>query len=59
MFPGKQFLIVDVLLRSQSATNIFYDKLHQESTVKINLLTQASQTKWEDLAKLTECDPEL
>ncbi|GFR07254.1 reverse transcriptase domain-containing protein [Trichonephila clavata] len=31
----------------------------QEATVRINLLTQASQTKWEEIAKMTTGDPEM
>ncbi|GFY79409.1 retrovirus-related Pol polyprotein from transposon 17.6 [Trichonephila inaurata madagascariensis] len=31
----------------------------QEATVRINLLTQASPTKWEEIASLTAGDPEM
>ncbi|GFY45798.1 retrovirus-related Pol polyprotein from transposon 17.6 [Trichonephila inaurata madagascariensis] len=44
--------------RAQSTTHNF-DVLGQEATVRINLLTQASPTKWEEIASLTASDPEL
>lgn len=59
--PGKELLIADALSRAQSAVDIFDDWLGQESTptVRINLLTQASSTKWKEIAELTRSDLEL
>ncbi|GFQ70404.1 uncharacterized protein K02A2.6 [Trichonephila clavata] len=57
--PGKNLVIVDALSRVQSTTDKFDEVLGQEATVKINLLTQASPTKWEEIAKMTTDDPEM
>ncbi|GFQ84803.1 retrovirus-related Pol polyprotein from transposon opus [Trichonephila clavata] len=47
--PGKNLVIAD----AQSTTDKFDEVLGQEATVRINLLTQASPTKWEEIAKMT------
>ncbi|GFY46023.1 retrovirus-related Pol polyprotein from transposon 17.6 [Trichonephila inaurata madagascariensis] len=57
--PGKNLVIADALSRAQSTTDIFDEVLGQEATVRINLLTQASPTKWEEIASLTAGDPEM
>lgn len=57
--PGKELLIADALSRAQSTEEIFDDVKYQEATIRINVLTQASQTKWEEIALLTKSDPEL
>ncbi|GFW10522.1 retrovirus-related Pol polyprotein from transposon 17.6 [Trichonephila clavipes] len=49
----------DALSRAQSTTDNFDEVLGQEATVRINLLTQASPTKWEEIASLTACNPEM
>ncbi|GFW29123.1 retrovirus-related Pol polyprotein from transposon 17.6 [Trichonephila clavipes] len=58
--PGKNLIIADALSRAQSTTNNFVEALGQEATVRINLLTQASPTKGEEVAsRLTVGDPEM
>ncbi|GFU76595.1 retrovirus-related Pol polyprotein from transposon 297 [Trichonephila clavipes] len=57
--PVKNLVIADALSRAQSTTDNFDEVLSQEATVRINLLTQASPTKWEEIASLTEGDPEM
>ncbi|GFY47411.1 uncharacterized protein K02A2.6 [Trichonephila inaurata madagascariensis] len=57
--PGKNLVIADALSRAQSTTVNFDEVLGQEATVRINLLTQASPTKWEEIASLTAGDPEM
>ncbi|GFR05217.1 retrovirus-related Pol polyprotein from transposon 17.6 [Trichonephila clavata] len=57
--PGKNLVIADALLRAQSTTDKFDEVPGQEATVRINLLTQASPTKWEEIAKMTTDDPEM
>ncbi|GFY59104.1 retrovirus-related Pol polyprotein from transposon 17.6 [Trichonephila inaurata madagascariensis] len=57
--PGKNLVIADALSRAQSTTDNFDEVLDQEATVRINLLTQASPTKWEEIASLTAGDPEM
>ncbi|GFU21599.1 transposon Tf2-12 polyprotein, partial [Nephila pilipes] len=57
--PGKNLVIADALSRAQSTTDKFDEVLGQEATVRINLLTQASPTKWEEIAKMTTDDPEM
>ncbi|GFT16984.1 uncharacterized protein K02A2.6 [Nephila pilipes] len=57
--PGKNLVIADALSRAQSTTNNFDEVLGQEATVRINLLTQASPTKREEIAKMTTGDPEM
>ncbi|GFQ95204.1 retrovirus-related Pol polyprotein from transposon 17.6 [Trichonephila clavata] len=56
--PGKSLVISDALSIPQSTTDKF-EVLGQEATVRINLLTQASPTKWEEIAKMTTDDPEM
>ncbi|GFY58911.1 reverse transcriptase domain-containing protein [Trichonephila inaurata madagascariensis] len=46
-------------ISSSSTTDNFDEVLGQEATVRINLLTQASPNKWEDIASLTAGDPEM
>ncbi|GFQ97055.1 retrovirus-related Pol polyprotein from transposon opus [Trichonephila clavata] len=58
-FLGKNLVIADALSRAQSTTDKFDEVLGQEATVRINLLTQASPTKWEEIAKMTTDDPEM
>ncbi|GFQ82583.1 retrovirus-related Pol polyprotein from transposon opus [Trichonephila clavata] len=58
-FLGKNLVIADALSRAQSTTDKFDEVLGQEATVRINLLTQASPTKWEKIAKMTTDDPEM
>ncbi|GFQ87518.1 uncharacterized protein K02A2.6 [Trichonephila clavata] len=55
----KNLVIADALSRAQSTTDKFDQVLGQEATVRINLLTQASPTKWEEIAKMTTDDPEM
>ncbi|GFW63934.1 retrovirus-related Pol polyprotein from transposon 17.6 [Trichonephila clavipes] len=55
----KNLVIADALSRAQSTTDNFDEVLGQEATVRINLLTQASPTKWEEIASLTVGDPEM
>ncbi|GFW68614.1 retrovirus-related Pol polyprotein from transposon 17.6 [Trichonephila clavipes] len=55
----KNLVTADVLSRAQSTTDNFYEVLGQEATVRINLLTQASPTKWEEITSLTAGDPEM
>ncbi|GFX38206.1 retrovirus-related Pol polyprotein from transposon 412 [Trichonephila clavipes] len=50
---GKNIVIADALSRAQSTTDNFDEVLDQEATVRINLLTQASPTKWEEITSLT------
>ncbi|GFX84659.1 uncharacterized protein K02A2.6 [Trichonephila clavipes] len=57
--PGKNLVIADALSRAQSTTDNFDEVLGQEATVRINLLTQASPTKWEEIASLTAVDSEM
>ncbi|GFX26192.1 retrovirus-related Pol polyprotein from transposon 17.6 [Trichonephila clavipes] len=57
--PGKNLVIADALSRAQSTTDNFDEVLIQEATVRINLLTQTSPTKWEEIASLTAGDPEM
>ncbi|GFV00906.1 retrovirus-related Pol polyprotein from transposon 412 [Trichonephila clavipes] len=57
--PGKNLVIADALSRAQSSTDNFDEVLGQEATVRINLLTQASPTKWKEIASLTAGDPEM
>ncbi|GFU06840.1 uncharacterized protein K02A2.6 [Nephila pilipes] len=57
--PGKNLVIADALSRAQSTTNNFDEVLGQEATVRINQLTQASPTKWEEIAKMTTGDSEM
>ncbi|GFR30016.1 uncharacterized protein K02A2.6 [Trichonephila clavata] len=57
--PGTNLVIADALSRAQSTTDSFDEVLGQEATVRINLLTQASPTKWEEIAKMTTGDPEM
>ncbi|GFU17372.1 retrovirus-related Pol polyprotein from transposon opus [Nephila pilipes] len=57
--PGKNLVIAGALSRAQSTTDKFDEVLGQEATVRINLLTQASTTKWEEIAKMTADDPEM
>ncbi|GFQ98091.1 uncharacterized protein K02A2.6 [Trichonephila clavata] len=57
--PGKNLVITDALSRARSTTDNFDEVLCQEATVKINLLTQASPTKWKEIAKMTTGDPEM
>lgn len=45
--------------KAQSATDIYAEKLYQKSTAKINLLTQASLIKQEELTNLPASDQEL
>ncbi|GFY79394.1 alanine--glyoxylate aminotransferase 2, mitochondrial [Trichonephila inaurata madagascariensis] len=45
--------------RAQSTTDNSDEVLGQVATVRINLLTQASPTKWEEIASLTTGDPEM
>ncbi|GFR03638.1 retrovirus-related Pol polyprotein from transposon opus [Trichonephila clavata] len=52
-------VIADALSRAQSTTDKFDEVLGQEATVRINMLTQASPTKWEEIAKMTTDDPEM
>ncbi|GFR22407.1 uncharacterized protein K02A2.6 [Trichonephila clavata] len=56
---GKNLVIADALSRAQSTPDKFDEVLGQEATVRINLLTQASPTKWEEIAKMTTDDPEM
>ncbi|GFQ84275.1 retrovirus-related Pol polyprotein from transposon 17.6 [Trichonephila clavata] len=53
--PIKNLVIAD----AQSTTDNFVEDLGQEATVRINLLTQASPTKWEKIAQMTTGDPEM
>ncbi|GFS31783.1 retrovirus-related Pol polyprotein from transposon 17.6 [Trichonephila inaurata madagascariensis] len=55
----KNLVIADALSRAQSTTDNFDEVLGQEANVRINLLTQASPTKWEEIASLTAGDPEM
>ncbi|GFY66865.1 uncharacterized protein K02A2.6 [Trichonephila inaurata madagascariensis] len=55
----KNLVIADALSRAQSTTDNFVEVLGQEATVRINLLTQASPTKWEEIASLTGDDSEI
>ncbi|GFR24083.1 retrovirus-related Pol polyprotein from transposon 17.6 [Trichonephila clavata] len=55
----KNLVKADALSRAQSITDKFDEVLDQETTVRINLLTQASPTKWEEIAKMTTGDPEM
>lgn len=59
--PGKHLLIADALSRAYSLTDKFEDieEEKQENGVTVNLLAQATTTKWEVLAELTRVDPEL
>ncbi|GFR31051.1 uncharacterized protein K02A2.6 [Trichonephila clavata] len=57
--PGKNLVIADALSRVLSTTDNFSGVLGQEATVRINLLTQASPTKWEEMARMTTGDPEM
>ncbi|GFQ65340.1 uncharacterized protein K02A2.6 [Trichonephila clavata] len=57
--PGKNLVIAYALSRAQSTTDKFDEVLGQEATVRINLLTQASPTKWKEIAKMTTDDPEM
>ncbi|GFX59107.1 retrovirus-related Pol polyprotein from transposon 297 [Trichonephila clavipes] len=57
--PGKNLVITDALSKSQSTTDNFDEVLGQEATARINLLTQASPTKWEEIVSLTAGDPEM
>ncbi|GFX78466.1 hypothetical protein TNCV_1295321 [Trichonephila clavipes] len=57
--PGKNLVIADALSRAQSTTDNFDEILGQEATVRINLLTQTSPTKGEEIASLTAGDPEM
>ncbi|GFY16372.1 uncharacterized protein K02A2.6 [Trichonephila clavipes] len=57
--PGKNLVIADALSRAQSTTDNFDEVLGQDATVRINLLTQTSPTKWEEIASLTAGDPEM
>ncbi|GFY48098.1 uncharacterized protein K02A2.6 [Trichonephila inaurata madagascariensis] len=57
--PRKNLVIADALSRAQSTTDNFDEVLGQEATVRINLLTQASPTKWEEITSLTAGDPEM
>ncbi|GFX57862.1 hypothetical protein TNCV_3068291 [Trichonephila clavipes] len=57
--PGKNLTIADALSRAQSTTDNFDEVLGQEATVRINLLTQASPNKWEEIASLKAGDPEM
>ncbi|GFR29096.1 retrovirus-related Pol polyprotein from transposon 17.6 [Trichonephila clavata] len=57
--PGKNLVIADALSRAQSTTDKLDEVLGQEATVRINLLTQASPTKWEEITKMTTDDPEM
>ncbi|GFS59853.1 uncharacterized protein K02A2.6 [Trichonephila inaurata madagascariensis] len=56
---GENLVIADALSRAQSTTDNFDEVLGQEATVKINLLTQASPSKWEEIASLTAGDTEM
>ncbi|GFW49989.1 retrovirus-related Pol polyprotein from transposon 17.6 [Trichonephila clavipes] len=51
--PRKNLIIANAISRAQSTTDNFDEVLGQEATVRINLLTQASPTKWEEIASLT------
>ncbi|GFU76592.1 uncharacterized protein K02A2.6 [Trichonephila clavipes] len=57
--PVKNLAIADALSRAQSTTDNFDEGLGQEATVRINMLKQASPTKWEEIASLTAGDPEM
>ncbi|GFY38815.1 retrovirus-related Pol polyprotein from transposon 297 [Trichonephila inaurata madagascariensis] len=57
--PGKNLVIADALTRAQSTTDNFDEVLGQEATVRINLLTQSSPIKWEEITSLTAGDPEM
>ncbi|GFR31843.1 hypothetical protein TNCT_370011 [Trichonephila clavata] len=56
--PGKNLVIADGLSRAQSTTENFDEILGLEATVRINLLTQASPTKWEEIARMTTVGPQ-
>ncbi|GFW20580.1 retrovirus-related Pol polyprotein from transposon 17.6 [Trichonephila clavipes] len=58
-YLGKNLVIADALSRAQSTTDNFDEVLGQEATMRINLLTQASPIKWEEIASLTAGDPEM
>ncbi|GFS81494.1 integrase catalytic domain-containing protein [Trichonephila clavipes] len=51
--PGKNLVIADALSRAQSTTDNLDEVLGQETTVRINQLTQASPTKREEIASIT------
>ncbi|GFY73823.1 uncharacterized protein K02A2.6 [Trichonephila inaurata madagascariensis] len=55
----KNLVIADALSRAQSTTDNFDEALSQEATMRINLLTQATPIKWEEIASLTAGDPEM
>ncbi|GFY66840.1 uncharacterized protein K02A2.6 [Trichonephila inaurata madagascariensis] len=57
--PGKNRVIADALSGAQSITDNFDEVLGQEATVRINLSTLASPTRWEEIASITEGDPEM
>ncbi|GFW20852.1 hypothetical protein TNCV_1050731 [Trichonephila clavipes] len=57
--PEKNLVIADALSRAQSTTDNFDKVLGQEATVRINLLTQVSPIKWEEIASITAGVPKM